>query len=155
MKTSTSRTKPHIIPTTTHLAAAAEATHERNRSQGVANFGTRVEGLSHLLTVDQIQMLVRYLFDGVPCRVVADEWRIPRRTAAYRIRQAIRRLKEAGFPVTAPGRGRPKQKQKASYKRPYAIVDSAALDRLTTTGKQGSVVMGKWINSKETAEHED
>lgn len=28
----TSRTKPHIIPTTTHLAAAAEATHERNRS---------------------------------------------------------------------------------------------------------------------------
>lgn len=147
------RTKHHVTSTTPRLAKAAEATRLRRRN--LANLPPSIEGLSLLLTDDQIRWLVRYLVDGVPCRVLADEWEVPRRTMAYRIRQAIRRLNEAGISVATPGRGRPRTKNRTKDRRPYVSVDPAALDRLTTTGRAGSVFMGKWIKSKETKEHEE
>lgn len=149
------RTKHHVTPTTPRLAKVAEVTRLKQQANNLANLPPSIEGLSLLLTDDQIRWLMRYLVDGVPCRVLADEWDVPRRTMAYRIRAAIRRLNAVGISVATPGRGRPRTKNDPKDRRPYVTVDPAALDRITPTGRAGSVFMGKWIKSKETQEHEE
>lgn len=93
------------------------------------------------LTADEVALLAAYLYDKATQMELAADAGKPRRTIAYRIAAAVRKLNAAGVRVTTPGKGRRRERVELVF------CDPEHLDRLLTHEGSGGPKSGRWVDA--------
>ena len=104
-----------------------------------------VGAMRRLLTRVEVKLLAAYLHDRTPQRELADRLGWKQTTVSARLRRAVAKLANAGFPVQMPGRAKPGW----IPDRPRVVtMEPDAIAAMETDGADDGRPRRKWVGMK-------